>query len=195
MLRLELPPVLYDRFVRPKWVTEAYIHRCVEEHTPLSQRTVLDFGAGTGSNCVLCSPDQYLGVDPNHERVNYAKTVYPNYQFKPLSGNQLPIESQSIDTIMIIAVLHHIDPKEMPNIIEEFRRVLKPENRQIIVIEPCIYKKCNISNWFMRTFDKGRYIQDQPTYLSYFENEGFTCEVKKMFSKCLFYNELFFVAH
>lgn len=100
-------------------------------------------------------------------------------------ANELPADNNSFDFILIIAVLHHIPPEMVYGYIKEFKRFLKPEGR-IVVMEPCLFKKSPISNWFMRSNDKDDYILREEEYLNYFLKEKFRCKVLKKFQKCFF---------
>ncbi|MEH7383378.1 class I SAM-dependent methyltransferase [Bacillus sp. JJ1533] len=190
---MQLSPRIYHSLVRPKWFTKLYIQNQIQQHFDLSNKKVLDFGAGTGANCTLCTPEHYFGIDPDSNRIEFAKRLNKNYRFETFTGNQLPADDDSFDLILIIAVLHHIPPEMVCSYVKEFKRILKPNGR-IIVIEPCLFDKSPISNWFMRTNDKGEYILREEEYLNYFTNEKFQYEVLKKFKKCFLYNELYFSA-
>ncbi|MFB4162353.1 class I SAM-dependent methyltransferase [Alteribacillus sp. JSM 102045] len=192
---MELTPHLYHWFIRPKWITQKYIHNLLTEHVHFSKKCVLDFGAGTGANSVICEPSGYLGLDLSKKRIEFAKRTYPDYRFDVINGFTLPVMEQSFDVIMIIAVLHHIPPKKVNSYIKEFRKALNPDGGKIVVIEPCFFENTPVSNWFMDKNDNGNYIQDEEAYLNFFLNEGFQCKVLKRYSKCCFYNELFFIAY
>ncbi len=193
VLSLQLSPRIYHSFVRPKWFTKVYIQNKIQQHFDFADKKVLDFGAGTGANCTLCSPDHYIGIDPDLHRINFAKRLYVPYRFEILTGNRLPAEDKSFDFVLIIAVLHHIPPEMIQDYVREFKRILKPGGR-IIAIEPCFFEKSPICNWFMKVNDKGDYIQKEDAYLKYFTKENFQCSVLKRFKKCFFYNELYFTA-
>lgn len=190
---MQLSPRIYHSFIRPKWITKIYIQNNVQQHFDFKNKKVLDFGAGTGANCTLCSPAYYLGIDPDSSRIDFAKRMYNQYCFKAFTGNELPAEDNSFDFILIVAVLHHIPPETIPFYIKEFKRILKNQGR-IVVIEPCFFTKSPISNWFMKNNDKGDYIRSEKGYLNYFTTENFRCNVIKKFKKCFFYNELYFTA-
>jgi ubiquinone/menaquinone biosynthesis C-methylase UbiE len=190
---LQLSPRIYHTLIRPKWFTKLYIQNHIQKHFNFTDKKVLDFGAGTGANCTLCRPDHYFGIDPDSYRIEFAKRLYNDYRFETFKGNELPADSHSFDYILIIAVLHHIPPEMVYGYIKEFKRVLKPDGR-IVVIEPCLFEKSPISNWFMRTNDKGDYILREEGYLNYFTKEKFHCQVLKKYKKCFFYNELYFSA-
>ncbi|WP_354005806.1 class I SAM-dependent methyltransferase [Fictibacillus terranigra] len=87
-------------------ITKIYIEKNIQRHFEFSNKTVLDFGTGTGANCSLFSPDRYFGIDPDHGRIHSAKRMYSPYRFQAFSGNKLPAQESSFDIIFIIAVLH-----------------------------------------------------------------------------------------
>lgn len=190
---MQLTPRIYHSLIRPKWFTKLYIQNLIQQHFNFSNKNVLDFGAGTGANCTLCKPEYYFGIDADSNRIEYAKRLYNQYRFETIMGNELPAEKNSFDYILIVAVLHHIHPDMVYDYIKEFKRVLKPEGK-IVVLEPCLFEKSPISNWFMKTNDKGEYILSEEEYINYFTKEKFQCQVLKKFKKCFFYNELFFSA-
>jgi SAM-dependent methyltransferase len=179
--------------IRPKWFTKKYIHDLLLDHFPVQGRHILDFGSGTGANCRIFSPECYIGIDPDHRRIAYAKKLYPEYTFDVFQHNRFPIEDKIIDYILIVAVLHHIASEEIHRYIEEFKRILKPTGT-IIVIEPCLVADKPLSNRFMTWFDRGEYIRNEEDYLHLFQHHHYDCQVLKRFRKCLFYHELFFFA-
>lgn len=184
-------PWIYHRFVRIPWFTKKYIHDQLNSNFHFYGKNALDFGSGTGANCTIFSPNQYVGIDPDAGRIQYAKRAYPEHSFHVLQNSTLPISDQSMDYILIVAVLHHIPTDEIKSYIKEFQRVLK-KNGSIIVIEPYLNTKNRFCNFMMNMLDKGSYIRYEEDYLKMFQESGFRCEVKKRFRKCLVYNELFF---
>lgn len=189
----EFFPQLYHNLVRPKWFTEKYIHLYLQEEFEFNDKTVLDFGSGTGVNCTLFSSERYMGVEPDQKRVMFSKKLYSNYEFKVLEEYSLPVENESIDYILIISVLHHISCADIKTYTEEFKRVLKPNGR-VIAIEPCMYQHRPFCNFLMNWLDQGRFIRDEKGYIDIFHKNGYKCDVLKRFRKCFVYNELFFSA-
>lgn len=189
---MELSPRLYHWLVRPKFLTDLYINNVLKLNFDFTNKIVLDFGCGTGSTSSIFIPSNYLGVDPDSRRVAYAKRLHPNHNFNVLKGSRLPISDNSIDYILIIAVLHHISSDDIQAYLQDFPRILKPYGK-IVVIEPCLFKHSYLSNWFMNFFDKGKYIRDEESYLEMFKINNFRTEVIKRYKK-LFYNEIFFSA-
>ncbi|XEC96443.1 class I SAM-dependent methyltransferase [Paenibacillus tarimensis] len=186
---------MYHWIVRPKWLTQKYIHSHIKNHFPLENKIILDFGSGTGANCGISNPEYYLGIEPNLERVNLAKMLYPGYRFKVFDADtgRIPAENDSVDYIFIVAVLHHIPDDPIKDYLLEFERVLKPGGK-VIVMEPCLCEKKKFSNWFMNRFDDGKYIRNGESYLNLFQAGRFECQVLKRFKKCFIYNEILFDA-
>lgn len=189
----EFFPQVYHSLVRQKWFTEKYIHHKLKEVFEFKNKSVLDFGSGTGANCTLFSPDTYMGVEPDHKRVLFSKKQYPDYVFHVLQENSLPAEDNSLDYILIISVLHHISCADIRQYMNEFVRVLKPDGK-VIAIEPCVDKHKPLCNLMMNWLDRGKFIRDEKGYLDFFQDKGYKCDVLKRFRKCLVYNELFFSA-
>lgn len=152
----------------------------------------MDFGSGTGANSRMFRFTDYIGVDPDKERIEFAKNLYPDYTFEVFDTKKIPVESKSIDYIAIIAVLHHIDTEQIKAYLDEFKRILKKDGK-LMIMEPYICKDHPICNRFMNWYDNGVYLRSEAEYLQLFDGE-FDCKVLKRFRKCLLYNELFFTA-
>ncbi|HEY0826830.1 MAG TPA: class I SAM-dependent methyltransferase [Bacilli bacterium] len=190
---MELSPLLYHWFIRPRWFTKKYIHDHITNHFHVENKIVLDFGAGTGANCCLFAPSHYLGIDLDEKRINFAKQLYPKHRFIAFDGHRIPIPNQTVDCILIVAVLHHISTDQISEYLEDFRRILKPQGN-IIVIEPYVCEKTKVNNWFMNWYDNGQYIRKEDEYLKLFKGQRYECNVLKKFKKCVLYNEILFNA-
>jgi SAM-dependent methyltransferase len=190
---VELSPRLYHLLVRPPSWTKRYIHNVINRHFHLQNKIVLDFGSGVGSNCPLVSPDKYIGLEPCPKRVGFASQMYPEYQFYRFEGGDLPTPNLYFDYILVVAVLHHISSSDLYEYIQEFRRILKPDGK-VLILEPCLSDESSARNWFMKNFDKGKYIRNEKAYLDMFHHHHFETEVLSRFRKIFLYNELFFAA-
>lgn len=190
---MELSPRLYHWFVRPKWFSHLCLNNVIKERFNLKNKAVLDFGCGVGSSCSICSPGTYIGVDCDYKRIQYARRLYPKYNFQVIENSCIPVADEQIDYILIVAVLHHISDKGLANYKEEFRRVLKPYGR-ILVIEPCMFNGHTLSNWFMNFFDKGKYIRFENEYMDMFDSQLYNVNIVAKYKQLLFYNKVFFTA-
>ena len=189
---MELSPRLYHWFVRPRFFTKLYIINVLQTGFDFSNMRVLDFGCGIGTNSSIFNPNYYFGIDPDCKRVEYAKRLYPTYQFDVIDGKELPLNNHSLDYIVIVAVLHHISSEDISNYLQQFKQALKPYGR-ILVIEPCLSKSSRLSNLLMNFFDNGPYIRDEKGYLELFEINHYKTVILKQFKR-FFYNEVFFSA-
>ncbi|WP_285229638.1 class I SAM-dependent methyltransferase [Paenibacillus albidus] len=188
-----LSPRFYHLFVRPQWFTNKYIHERIKSRFSLENKSVLDFGCGTGANCSICDAEHYYGIDPDAKRVQFAKQLHPKHTFMVFDEKHIPIPDQTVDLILIIAVLHHIPNEQITEYLSEFSRVMKPEGK-MIVIEPYLSPRHKINNWFMNQYDHGEFIRSEDEYLQLFKRQQYEYQVIKKFRKGLLYNEIFFTA-
>lgn len=190
---MQLPPKLYNWLVRPEWLTNIYINDLLKENFILKNKDVLDFGCGIGSTSSIFSPEDYLGIDPDQERIKYAQQLYSDYDFQTLDKGKLDFEANSFDYILMIAVLHHIPSDELRDILQQFHQILKSTGR-IIVIEPCFFSNSYLNNYFMKIMDNGDYIRNLNQYFKLFQNQYYKVNPIAKYKKMILYNELFFSA-
>lgn len=190
---MELSPKLYKWLVRPKWFSNYYINDIIRDEFDFNNRTVLDFGCGIGSCCSLFSPDSYLGVDRNPKRIDYARKHFPCHEFLVSSGHSIPLAESSVDYILVMAVIHHMPKEEVPLYLNEFKRLLKPDGR-VIVIEPCFFKDWSLRNLLMGFFDRGKHISSEDGYLELFRASKYRVEIHNRYKQLLLYNKVFFSA-
>ena len=189
---MELSPRLYRLFVRPNILNNLYIKGVLGQYFNFTDKKVLDFGSGIGSVSSLCSKAHYTGVDPDSRRIAYARRLNPGYNFQVLEGTNLPLENNSVEYILSLAVLHHIASEDFSPYVYEFQRILKPCGK-IVVLEPCLLKKSFFSNSIMKLCDNGSFIRDYGSYIKMFELKDFKIEFLTQFKKVL-YNEILFTA-
>ncbi len=99
----------------------------------LAVKKILDFGCGTGG--VLrdfikygAMPANCFGIDLLPDRIDTAKKISPNIDFRCGNGEKLPYEDALFDMVICFTVFTSVFDKAMKrNISEEMLRVLKPE--------------------------------------------------------------------
>ncbi|MCC5635729.1 class I SAM-dependent methyltransferase [Nostoc sp. CHAB 5844] len=103
---------------------------------------VLDLGCGPASlwhlwKELLPSPDFIIGVDISEGMISECQKMYPedNYNFKVGSALDIPVESGSIDLVIVSSILHHIPDEYLPQVFQEMNRVLD-EHGTIVGREP-----------------------------------------------------------
>lgn len=96
-----------------------------------SGQTVLDLGCGGGFMAeVLARRDaQVIGVDPSAPTIaaarDHADSTRLSIDYRQGVGEALPIESASVDVVVCVDVLEHVE--DLDQVVREVRRVLKPE--------------------------------------------------------------------
>jgi tRNA (uracil-5-)-methyltransferase TRM9 len=94
---------------------------------------VLDIGCGNGKNMNYREDLQMYGIEYSQALTD----ICINQGLNVIQGNALtlPFENESFDAIIMIAVIHHIDPELHNKVLNEIQRVLIPGG------------KCLITNW------------------------------------------------
>lgn len=94
---------------------------------------VLDIGCGNGKNMTYRQDLQMYGIEYSQALTD----ICINRGLNVIQGSALtlPFENQSFDAIIMIAVIHHIDPILHTKVLNEIHRVLVPSG------------KCLITNW------------------------------------------------
>ncbi|NTS43773.1 class I SAM-dependent methyltransferase [Flavisolibacter sp. BT320] len=100
----------------------------------MKKKVVLDLasGEGYGTNLIAQHASFVTGVDISPEAVAHAKTKYKkaNINFLVGSATAVPLDNNTVDVIVSFETIEHHDEHE--KMMEEFRRVLKPDGLLII---------------------------------------------------------------
>ena len=124
------PSVLFESQQRERSIIDA-IKR--NYNTELSDKKILDIGCGGGGPLrdfirYGARPENMYGIDLLPERIEIAKTLSPNINFKCGDASNLPYEDESFDIVIQIVVFTSILDKDMrKNIASEMLRVIKPK--------------------------------------------------------------------
>ncbi len=97
-------------------------------------KTILDIacGSGYGTQMLAQTANEVYGVDIDKGAVEYAKKNFnnPNITFKVGSGTKIPIDNNSVESVVTFETLEHI--KEAEKFLREIKRVLKPKGQLIL---------------------------------------------------------------
>ena len=95
-----------------------------------NNEVILDLACGSGRFMNYAS----LGVDASEEMLKVAKEKHPEKNFYFSDASQIPLEDNSIDTIITFHFFMHLDLKKVQEILKECNRVLKKNGRIIFDI-------------------------------------------------------------
>jgi 2-polyprenyl-3-methyl-5-hydroxy-6-metoxy-1,4-benzoquinol methylase len=124
------------RYLAPKPTTVYPLEYAYALLGDITGKLVLDFGCGSGENTLLLARRgaNVLGVDISESLIRVAmKRLKVNglagaADFVAGSAHDLPVKSGSVDIVLGIAILHHLDLDASSR---EIHRVLKPAGRAI----------------------------------------------------------------
>jgi len=145
----------YDKYILPKlthWVcSQNDITRAREKIVPLAKGRILEVGIGSGLNLPFYDPakvDRVWGIDPSIQlkKIAEKKAIQMpfDFEFIGLSGEDIPLEKNSIDTVLVTYTLCSI-----PNVLKalnNMKRVLKPGG-ELIFCEHGRTPDQNINKW------------------------------------------------
>ena len=154
---LERPVGIYARYVLPRLT---HLAMGQVQLKPYRARTiggargrVLEIGIGSGRNLPFYGEavEEIIGVDPSAEMLAFAEPAAAASKRKvtllPQSAEILPLESSSIDTVVVTWSLCSIAAPGAA--LREARRVLKPEG-QLRFVEHGLSPDPGVQSWQMR---------------------------------------------
>ncbi len=131
---------LYEKYVVPRIIEAACgvgpIAKQRAKVVPMAEGRVLEIGIGTGHNLDFYDPskvEKIIGLDPSTESWKIAgeraKGLPFDVEFIGLPGEEIPLEDNSVDTVMMTFSLCTIPGTQQA--LEGMRRVLRPGGRLI----------------------------------------------------------------
>lgn len=130
--------------------------------------TVLDIGCGNARNMIPFKDKFDLtGIDKSEGMIKIAKEFSKKNnikaEFHVSDAKALPLDDNSIDNAISIAVYHHFSPEEIKDVLKELRRILKPDGEAFITFWNRLQKKFILKrsdqkiSWTRRKDDKTYY--------------------------------------
>ena len=149
---------LYERYLLPRLLRCACGSKPVryqrKKVVPLARGTVLEVGMGSGPNLPFYDPnkvDLIYGLEPSEGMRALARPAVKasglNVEFIELPGEQIPLEDNSVDTILLTYTLCTIADRSAA--LAQMRRVLKPGGK-LIFCEHGLAPDLSTANWQRR---------------------------------------------
>ena len=148
----------YDKYVLPRFINCACgaspIMKQREKVVPLAIGTVLEIGIGTGLNLPFYDAgqvDRVIGLDPSEKSWELAAaratSVDFDLEFVGLPGEQIPLDDDSVDTVLVTYSLCTIpDPVTA---LQGMARVLRPGGK-LVFCEHGMAPDLNVQKWQRR---------------------------------------------
>ncbi len=126
---------LYEKYVLPRLINFACGSKPIlkqrEKVVPFCEGRVLEVGIGTGHNLKFydsAKVERVFGLEPSQEMVKRAEIAAAKVdvpvEFIPLPGEEIPLDDQSVDTVLLTYTLCTIP--DTSQALAQMRRVLKP---------------------------------------------------------------------
>jgi SAM-dependent methyltransferase len=112
---------------RPEYPLDA-INCLIENLQIKSSSKVIDLGSGTGkfTKLILPSGAQIVAVEPVEGMRRKFQSLFPNTQILEGSAENIPMEDQSVDSVIAAQAFHWFNG---PLALKEIHRVLKPKGK------------------------------------------------------------------
>jgi SAM-dependent methyltransferase len=141
------------------------------------QPRILDLGCGTGelAPAFLKAGYSYVGIDIEVERIEYAGKTHRKGKFHVMDAHHLLYPDGYFDQILVTGVLHHLSDGDVRSIVQEMKRVLRPEGRALVMEDIALRGSLNLLGALVHLADAGAYIrrpaQYTPLFLPHFKLE------------------------
>ncbi len=89
---------------------------------------VLEVGCGDGRDAKIYSEQGFVitGIDISEKMIAHAKQHAVKAEFFVMDATSLEFPDNTFDGVLAAASLHHVSREDMPKVIKEIHRVLKP---------------------------------------------------------------------
>jgi SAM-dependent methyltransferase len=139
----KVPPEFDPALTHPGYLIRSRLLKSIKKYSPFLKGRLLDFGCGSKPYKSLFKVDEYIGVDfdsQGHPHINEQIDFF-------YDGHHLPFDNEQFDSIFTSEVFEHIF--NLPEILKELNRVLKPGGRILIT---CPFAICEheVPNDFAR---------------------------------------------
>ncbi|MBE5960686.1 MAG: class I SAM-dependent methyltransferase [Lachnospiraceae bacterium] len=137
---------------------------------------ILDFGCGSGSvlfYCALRGTRKHIGIDMSEEGIGLAmkrKEMMKCGEYLFLDGSTERLKGwndNSIDAVVLSNVIDNMYPDDAKELLEEIRRILRPDGKALIKVNPYLSKKqqleLNISEISGNLLDDGMLLWNNTT--------------------------------
>ena len=166
---------LFYSFSQKIMSATSFRRKVVSKNITKNNVNVLDIGCGPAEILDSLPIVNYFGYDINSAYINFAKKKYGkigNFYCRKFTNKELK-RLPRFDHVLLLVILHHLDDKEIKQLILRIKKILK-KNGNIIAVDPILLKKQNSIAKFIIEKDRGNNVRSKKEYLK---------NIKKYFKK------------
>jgi ubiquinone/menaquinone biosynthesis C-methylase UbiE len=130
---------------------------------PKPNERILDIGCGTAGVLNLIGDVDYVGFDPSHKYIEYAKNQFPNADFHSGDIEGLTYPERYFDKVIMMGVLHHLSDREAVKLLNFAKRSLK-FGGTFVSFDMCRRKNIPFLAKVMNFLDRGGYVRSDEGY-------------------------------
>lgn len=131
-------------------------------------KKLLDIGCGTGILAPLFPKQYYVGVDLDAKLIAFAKKSYPDYSFRVMNAASLTFPKETFDQILVVGVVHHLDPVTAQRTMAQLKKVLKKTGSILLIEAIPPIRSYNVIGKVLRLLDEGHHIRSIRGYRNLF---------------------------
>lgn len=130
----------------------------------LNGKRILDAGCGIGEDCKYVEQKGFesIGIDLSQGMLEIAKEKYPKGRFQIMDMTNITYPENTFDGIISNCSLFHIPTELLPQTLESFKRVLKPNGKLLLILQ-----EGNEETMVEEPYRPGVYV-----YMNYFSAEN-----------------------
>lgn len=150
--------------IRPTWKYREFVERYVR---PYKGMRLLDVGCGTATILSYLPCVEYIGVDVNANYIRRAAKRFGNRGTFIVSDGSgcLGVPDKSVDVVLALGVLHHVNDEVAKNILTECARVLAPGGR-FVSHDPVVDVDCSFGARLFVRLDRGKHVRARADLLA-----------------------------
>jgi SAM-dependent methyltransferase len=167
---LDCPEVYcaFQRLITSPGSTQRFVDQWVR---PFPGCTLLDVGCGPGRLMPHLPMDigRIIGLDHDAGYIENARKLYGHRaEFLVAdAGQPFPVEAGTVDVVMTVGVLHHLNDESVQQLMKSAHLALKPGGVFVSCDPVFIPHQHPVAEWFLKR-DRGKFIRQPDGYLKHF---------------------------
>jgi SAM-dependent methyltransferase len=163
-------PLVYDWFQHGLWRSGTRDWFADQVVQPRPRQRILDIGCGTATVIKHLGECDYVGIDHNPKYIRKAReNSGTKGEFHCIDINDAKFrEFGTFDTVLLRAVIHHLNDDEAKQLIAAIPAVLKPSG-MLVTMDPALVKRQHPVARLLAKLDRGRYVRSPEYYRSLIE--------------------------